>query len=347
LSKPVTEANFGQALEAARQRALNNQALAAGAKQFADAHVLLVEDNDINQEVAREILRLFGLSVSLAATGQEALDCLERESFDLVLMDLQMPEMDGLEATRRARALGHRLPILAMTANARREDRELCLAAGMDDYLSKPINPEVLSQLLRRYLQPGSLPVPESQDEQTEFPELSGINCQAGLRRLGGNRRLYRSLLLQFARRQQSVCDRLEQVQGDELRALVHTIKGAAGNLGAEVLAARCRAWEEGRFNLTELQSELKRVIQASMGLEELEFNGRRSGKILDQVKVAGLLARLRRLLDQDLGEAFVTLEEVVQEMEGTALSPQAVQLKVWMEEFEVDQARALVEALL
>ncbi|MFN8608790.1 MAG: response regulator [Vulcanimicrobiota bacterium] len=347
MSKPVNETGFCQALEAARQRSSNNRSLDGGARQFADAHVLLVEDNEINQEVAREILRLFGLRVSLAVTGQQALDALEREAFDLVLMDLQMPEMDGLEATRRARGLGYRLPIVAMTANARREDRELCLAAGMNDYLAKPINPEALSQLLGRYLQPGQAPLNEIAEQESDFPEIEGVNCQVGLRRLGGNRNLYRSLLLQFARRQQSVCDRLEQARGDELKAIVHTMKGAAANLGAEILAARCRALETGHLPVVEVRQELERVIRAVMELEHLDFSRRRSGKVLDQAKVTALLTRLRRLLDQDLGEAFVTLDEVVNEMEGTALSPQAVQLKVWMEEFEVERARALVDDLL
>ncbi|MBX3172521.1 MAG: response regulator [Candidatus Eremiobacteraeota bacterium] len=348
MTKPVSETSFSQAVEAARLRRSNNQAITDGLdRRWGEGHVLLVEDNDINQEVAREILRLFGLRVTLATTGQEALEALERESFDLVLMDLQMPEMDGLEATRRARGLGHRLPIVAMTANARREDRELCLAAGMDDYLSKPINPEALAQLLRQYLQAGSPPEPEPVVEEADFPAVDGVNCQAGLSRLGGNRRLYRSLLLQFARRQAGSGARLAAAQGEELRALVHTIKGAAANLGAEILSAHCHLFEEGRLEIGVLRQELERVVEAALGLEEVDLSRQKSGKVLNQAKVSSLLSRLRDLLEHDLGEAFVTLDEVVQEMEGTALAPQAVQLKVWMEEFEVDRARALVDELI
>ncbi len=348
MTKPIHENGFSQALEAARTRRRNNQAvLEEPERQWGESHVLLVEDNDINQEVAREILRLFGLKVTLAATGQQALEALEREAFDLVLMDLQMPEMDGLEATRRARGLGHRLPIVAMTANARREDRELCLAAGMDDYLSKPINPEALAQTLRRFLQDGSPPSPDMELEEEDFPAVAGVNCRVGLHRLGGNRRLYRSLLLQFARRQQESIPRLEAAQGQELKALVHTLKGAAANLGAEVLAAQCAQFEEGRLEVSVLRQELERVTQGVLRLAEVELSARTTGKVLNQVRVSALLSRLREMLDQDLGVAFVTLEEVVQEMEGTALAPQAVQLKVWMEEFEVDRARALLDELL
>ena len=348
MTKPVSEASFSQALEAARSRRINNQAVTEEPQgQRSEGHVLLVEDNDINQEVAREILRLLGMRVSLATTGQEALEALEREPFDLVLMDLQMPEMDGLEATRRARGLGHRLPIVAMTANARREDRELCLGAGMDDYLSKPINPETLAQLLRRYLQEGSTPVAEPDFEPEEFPAVDGVNCAVGLRRLGGNRRLYKSLLLQFARRHQSSGERLMEAQEEELRSLVHTLKGAAANLGAEMLAAHCRQFEEGRLDIGVLRRELEKLVHGALALEEFQLEAASLGKPLDQARVGQLLRRLRELLDQDLGEAFVTLEELVLEMDGTALTPQAVQLRVWMEEFEIDRARALVDELL
>ncbi len=348
MSKPVSEISFSQAVGAARLRRSNNQAATDGLdRSWGKGHVLLVEDNDINQEVASEILRLFGLRVTLATTGQEALAALEREAFDLVLMDLQMPEMDGLEATRRARGLGHRLPIVAMTANARREDRELCLAAGMDDYLSKPINPEALAQLLRQYLQTDVRPEPERVLEEDDFPVVDGVDCQAGLRRLGGNRRLYRSLLLQFARRQCVSLARLMELQGEELRGLVHSIKGAAANLGAEILSTHCQLFEDGRLEAGVLRQELERVVKAALSLEEMELARPESGKVLDLAKVSLLLSRLRELLDQDLGEAFVVLEEVVQEMEDTALAPQAVQLKVWMEEFEIEKARALVDELL
>lgn len=348
MSKPVSETSFSQSLEAARTRLRNNQALLEGPNRlWREAHVLLVEDNDINQEVAREILQLFGLRVTLAATGQEALDWLKDETFDLVLMDLQMPEMDGLEATRRARGLGHVLPIVAMTANARREDRELCLAAGMDDYLCKPINPEALGALLRRFLQDDSPPPPEPTLEVEDFPSVDGINCSIGLRRLGGNRRLYRSLLLQFARRQQKSGARLLTAQDQELKALVHTIKGAAANLGAETLAAQCARFEESQLDAETLRLELERVISGALTLDELDLAVQPAAKMVDPTRLAALLTRLREQLDQDLGEAFVTLDEVVQAMDGTALAPQAVQLRVWLEEFELDQARALVDELV
>ena len=122
-------------------------------------HVLLVEDNLVNQRVAKAMLEKAGMTVEVAENGAVALEYLERASFDLVLMDLQMPVMDGLEATRRIREEeregdGH-LPVVAMTANAMEGDRDRCLAAGMDDYISKPVHARELYGLIARWRRPG------------------------------------------------------------------------------------------------------------------------------------------------------------------------------------------------
>jgi protein-histidine pros-kinase len=119
-------------------------------------HILLVEDNPINQKVAAWLLEREGHRVTIAANGKEALDWLERACFDLVLMDLQMPEMDGLEATQEIRrqeaGRPRRLPIVALTAQALVGDRERCLAAGMDSYVSKPVQSQVLFQAMAEAL---------------------------------------------------------------------------------------------------------------------------------------------------------------------------------------------------
>mgnify|MGYP000896395087 CR=1 FL=1 len=115
--------------------------------------VLIAEDNKVNQRVAARILEKRGHSVLLADTGKQAVDIFQHQTIDVILMDVQMPEMDGIEATREIRRLeaeGQHVPIVALTAHAMSTDKEICLAAGMDDYLSKPINPDVLVAALER-----------------------------------------------------------------------------------------------------------------------------------------------------------------------------------------------------
>ena len=126
--------------------------LDAGLAEARPHRILLAEDNAVNQKLALRLLERMGYQADVATSGIEVLDALEREPYDLVLMDVQMPEMDGLEATRRARArwADRDLWIVAMTANAMEGDREMCLAAGMNDYLSKPIRPDVLAAALAR-----------------------------------------------------------------------------------------------------------------------------------------------------------------------------------------------------
>ncbi|MDQ7821302.1 MAG: response regulator [Candidatus Eremiobacteraeota bacterium] len=227
-------------------------------KPIRDARILLVEDNEINQQVASELLEGAGLRVSIAVNGREGKEAAVKDEYDLVLMDIQMPEMDGFEATRQIRKAGiDKLPIIAMTANAMAGDRERSLEAGMNDHVTKPIDPDELFSALLRWLKPGEREAPEGsmeslgekkkQSEDEGLLELPGIDSKGGLRRVGGNARLYRELLGKFVRDtagvHQQIIDALGANDRELAQRLAHTVKGTSGNIGAsDVFTAAAEA---------------------------------------------------------------------------------------------------------
>jgi two-component system sensor histidine kinase/response regulator len=212
---------------------------------IAGARILLVEDNELNQEVALELLREAGLVVDLAENGQVALDRLAADQYDLVLMDMQMPVMDGVTATVEIRKQSslQALPVLAMTANAMQGDRDRCLAAGMNDHIAKPIEPEDLWKALLRWIAPrhSGTPAPARQpqpSEQLELPTgIQGLDIAEGLRRVLGKKDVYLSMLRRFVAGQKTaVVDIFKALVRDDpptAERLAHTLKGASGTIGA------------------------------------------------------------------------------------------------------------------
>ncbi len=207
--------------------------------------VLLVEDNLVNQQVASEILKSAGMLVTVAGNGIKALKALDESTFDIVLMDVQMPEMDGIEATRiiRSDEKYSKLPIIAMTAHAMSGDRERFLEAGMNDHTPKPINPDSFFSTLSKWLDKKSMPEnaiiepfrPKSIDVLPD--ELNGIDVSDALRRIMGNKILLRNIILDFcvvfSDAEGKIKTLIEQGDMTGAETLVHSIKGAAGNIGA------------------------------------------------------------------------------------------------------------------
>ncbi|MES9904287.1 MAG: response regulator, partial [Sedimenticola sp.] len=231
--------------------------------------VLLVEDNSINQQVAQEILNSFGVTVQVAENGWEALDALSDKPFDLVLMDIQMPGMDGYEATRRIRRNPEwaGLPLVAMTAHAMAGDREKCLKVGMDDYISKPIDPNALFQALIRHLG-GDAPLPAEKPPGDDLPDgLPGIDIDQGLQRIGGNRKLFQKLLRDFLGNHgdsvRELEDALAAERNDEARRMAHTIKGVAGTLGAERLYLKAADLERAIATAEEIPRKMDEFVAA------------------------------------------------------------------------------------
>jgi PAS domain S-box-containing protein len=236
-------------------RLRKRQAEADALQVMRGARILLVEDNEINQQVAQEILEGAGLIVTLAANGQEAVEAVKKTGYDAVLMDVQMPVMDGYAATREIRNLKSEIrnvPIIAMTAHAMAGDAEKSLEAGMNGHVSKPIDSDLLFTTLQKWirstgnrsrdLQPGALTEPLSLDQPEkaleELPEfLPGFDLKSGLNRLSGNQGLYRKLLQDFGAKYAGAAVEIgKALDANDLetaRSLVHNIKGVAGNLSA------------------------------------------------------------------------------------------------------------------
>ncbi len=229
-----------------------------------DARLLLVEDNDINQQVACELLQDAGFTVDVADNGEAAVRMVQERPYALVLMDMQMPVMDGLQATRAIRALHGMagLPIVAMTANAMDADRQRCLDAGMNDFLVKPIDPDSLWGCLSRWIQATQAPVAASPVAAGRTPasalqagggaalphHIDGLDVADGLARMMGKQALYLKMLRRYADGQAGCARGIRDAlaQGDRATAhrLAHTSKAVSGNVGARVAAQHAAALE-------------------------------------------------------------------------------------------------------
>jgi PAS domain S-box-containing protein len=340
----------------------------------AGIRILLVEDNEVNQQVATELLESAGARVTVANHGGEAVKILtegeQPPSFDIVFMDLQMPEMDGFTATRllRVRPQLQGLPIIAMTAHAMVEERQRCLQAGMNDHVSKPIEPDALFATLMRWARPrqGQGAVTESRNVKPPndviLPEIDGVDVAGALSRVAGNTRLYRDLLVQFASRQAEVNVQIVTAieSGDNKLAerIVHTVKGVSGNIGLRDTSAAAgkleRALRVVDSTIPALAEEFILVanrqvqaIQRAMGDDKTELPAEsRESPAFDAQVIETAIARLRALLessDADAAEAFLALESTLQ---GICDQPRLTALHAAISEFDFDAARTKLDEI-
>ena len=214
-------------------------------------NILLVEDNQLNQEIVVNLLNRNNVSVKIADNGQIALDMLSHESFDVVLMDCQMPIMDGYEATQHIRENEHfkNLPVIALTADAMFEDRNKIIKAGMNDVITKPINPHILIQTLEKWTNRNKIS-PHSQQHITQIilPQIQGLDTTKGLINTDHNKVFYIKIVDRFVSSQKNFASEFKQMQHsdniDDTIRLVHTLKGLSGTIGATELQEEAQKLE-------------------------------------------------------------------------------------------------------
>jgi two-component system, sensor histidine kinase and response regulator len=300
--------------------------------QLRGVRVLLVEDNELNQEVAMGLLEPAHMSIDLAENGEAAVRMVGEHDYDLVLMDMQMPVMDGIAATKaiRSNPRFRALPIIAMTANAMDADRNLCRQAGMNDHVSKPIDPDALFMTVMKWIkprrpQPSEPPAQgvEAACSQTspDVPDIDGVDIDDGLKRVGGNSRLYRDLLMKFAAKHSDsglqISDALRIGDHNTAQRIAHTIKGVAGNISIKPVQFAAEKLEKAirendsdtetmlRDFTTVLRSQIDAIEQA-LPLETLVLNvdARTS---FDPAAASHEITRLRSQLQASDGESEET----------------------------------------
>ncbi len=357
---------FGMQAAATGRGAARRAADSAVQRKLAGARVLLVEDNDTNQEIALELLRHAGIAAEVACDGREALQMLAERDFDGVLMDMQMPVMDGVTATREIRRQPRfrDLPVIAMTANAMVGDRERCLEAGMNDHIAKPIDVREMFATMAKWITPAEpmdVPVPAVADEAAR-PSLAieGVDTAAGLATVAGNEALYARLLARFGDEQRDFAARVRDCLGrgrlEDASRMTHTLRGVAGNLGARRIAEAAKALEqacgkaEGPARLAALLADVEEALAPTLaGLAAWRGDARAPAAeqaAVEPVDLAPILGRLQVLLEQYDAEAVDVIEELERAGPASIRGEDLRRLRQRVDDFDFDDALAVLATI-
>jgi len=343
---------------------------------YSGAHILLVEDNEINLEVAQDLLVYLNMNVDSAINGKQAYDKVLNYSYDLILMDIQMPVMDGLEATKLIRTIDKYsyTPILAMTAGVLEKEKKSCLQTGMDGFVAKPINIENLYLSLLKWLPKHSATRQKESPNQLEddtlisplleqLHKIKGLDLNKGLSNLRGDTQSFLRLLHQFDKLHQNDISKINQALSednpDEARKLSHAIKGAAGTLGLILIQDAAKALE---FVLKEIHSTLsnKEVTDSLESLITKYKLFHRQLKLIDNIqldnKISGdansnksqastILNKLEQLLSQDdtaAQDIFLESEAILLQVYGDRIHNLGEQIAL----FNYPQALSIIKSI-
>ncbi|KZN30492.1 histidine kinase [Pseudoalteromonas luteoviolacea S2607] len=342
--------------------------------EFNQQKVLLVEDNSTNQEIANEMLCSLNLAVKIADNGQIAVDMVNEEQFDIVLMDIQMPVMDGYSAAKNIRKNSKfdTLPIVAMTANVMKEDLEKCEQAGMDGHIGKPINFNQMAETIKSHLStkrgakpkpsiatPKQEKSPEPVEDTHQTPSLKGVNVECAIKRLGGNEKAFWNIIRKFARNQIEETINLSQalVIGDLEHAerIAHSLKGASANLCIDELSKQASDIESAISKGEKVPSEnIEVMTQYLRELHQALSESQPQETAAPEQKVSNVVPlNLSRDDFIELEELLLSCDtqsvEKVQELKTKhKISEETCnQLVELIEDFEFDQAREVISQLL
>lgn len=327
LSKPVIKGTLMQTISQMMNKEMDDDSVlievikTLEAKE--DVYVLLAEDNLINQQIIRELLEHPLFHVDVVSNGESAVNSVQQYEYDIVLMDIQMPELDGLRATEKIRASkkNSEVPIIAMTAHAMEEDRIKCLNAGMNDYMSKPVEAEQFFEMMCNWVEK-DIKIKEVEGEKIKGPsemvvKLSSFQTKAPIASLHGNWNLYIKLLKEFYKKYALARDEMQRLFSDgkqaEMKAIVHSIRGIAGNLGAMNLFISAQTLEtdfnKGNVAMTSdnMKSFLDEVSNVMKDIRLINHEETTEQGVLDgtgEMTSNELLDLLRNLLREGSSEA-------------------------------------------
>ncbi|MEZ8823717.1 response regulator [Vibrio amylolyticus] len=381
LDKPITSSHLYDAIvnlygiesERVSRSDVQEQNQLANVQHLAGANLLLVEDNEINQELAVELLEGQQIKVTIAENGKEAIEKHQTFDFDGILMDCQMPVMDGYEATAwiRNELDDNNIPIIAMTANVMERDKEKAKACGMNDIIAKPIDVGAMFSTLAQWITPKNptlysavesqaSPVKNTTPEQRTLDDkalltLEGIDTKAGLTRANNDINLYKKLLKRFVDSYQNldmVSESLESGSQEDIKRYVHTLKGVAGNIGVSELQASCEKLEAESGNETlkqhmmdQLKTSISQLVSSPIFNERNADSATAGGTENDNSHALDheLLRSLKQAIDDNDTEALTLADSIERSALIGLTEQQLIQVKNALEEFDFDRALAML----
>ncbi len=337
------------------------------------AEILLVEDHPINSEFVTEFLESEGMIVDWVENGQQALEKVQKKEFDIVLMDIQMPVMDGLTATKKIRELSaemdnpyySKLPIVAMTAHALAGDLEKSLAAGMNAHITKPINPDEVLQVLKKWVKPTGERAQQFQaqkqqqeDEQVDFSILKGIRYREGLKRIANNQTKYITALAQFEQRfaetPREIRKLVQQREIVQAESLCHALKGVAGTIAAMRIFELSSLVDKDLKNdkapseelLNRLKAETNSVTKSIRDFIAQHHQQQESLVEFDADRVEQLISEILSILDEDMAKAGELIEQLAHYLKQPEYQQMYNRMQECMYSFDMDCVKEILQQL-